>query len=80
MKKIASVKRETKSKISAVAVLNISIKAGGWLWDETESSLLSPGASTFCKSLASYEHLEQYDFLFLCLFKLLHLIIDFELL
>lgn len=54
MKKIIAVKRETKSKISAVALSNISITAGSWLWDETESSLLSPGTITFCKSPACF--------------------------
>lgn len=63
MKKIVAVKRETKSKLSAGALSNISIKAGSWLCRETESSLLSPGTITFCKSPLSCEHLEEYDLL-----------------
>jgi len=39
MKKVVAVKRETSSKILAIALSNISVKAGSWLWDETESSL-----------------------------------------
>lgn len=46
---IAAVKRETKRKISTVVLSNISIRAGIWLWDETESDFWGSETTTFCE-------------------------------